>query len=204
MDWPSWWLLNCSLLIWGMVNLERHTYKRDDVVKNLNPRRIRNCTPYNRQVLPKRRKPTSLPLKMTCKSMKIQQGYENTQLGLLIDPKCDSLVSKVGQTTTMMDRSSTNKRSYTQCHLEEDLMLWCENRHPSIGNEGRSYIWYKRWPSAKSYPRCAPSEPKNLDYPQKYLLRVVAHLVSQTHFLSSLSKSRDEISFKGVPNPFYF
>jgi hypothetical protein len=23
----------CSLLIWGMVNLERHIYKRDDVVK---------------------------------------------------------------------------------------------------------------------------------------------------------------------------
>jgi hypothetical protein len=50
---------------------------------------------------------------------------------------------------------------------------------------------------AKSKPRCAPSEPKDLDYPQKFLLRVVAHLVSQTHFLSSLSKSRDEISFKG-------
>jgi hypothetical protein len=33
--------------------------------------------------------------------------------------------------------------------------------------------------------------------PQKFLLRVVAHQVSQTHFLSSLSKSRDEISFKG-------
>jgi hypothetical protein len=33
--------------------------------------------------------------------------------------------------------------------------------------------------------------------PTKVFLRVVAHLASQTHFLSSLSKSRDEISFKG-------
>jgi hypothetical protein len=34
-------------------------------------------------------------------------------------------------------------------------------------------------PSQK--PRCASSKPKNLDYPQKFLLRVVAHLVSQIY-----------------------
>jgi hypothetical protein len=38
----------------GFANLERHTYKRDDVV-NLNLRRIRCYTPYSEPVRPKRR-----------------------------------------------------------------------------------------------------------------------------------------------------
>jgi hypothetical protein len=32
----------------------------------------------------------------------------------------------------------------------------------------------KRWPSAMSDPRNAPSEPEDLAYQQKFLLRVVA------------------------------
>jgi hypothetical protein len=55
---------------------------------------------------------------------------------------------------------------------------------------------FKRWPGAKSKPRCAMSEP-NTYYPQKFLLRVVAHLVSQTHFLSASPNLGDEIFFKG-------
>jgi hypothetical protein len=33
MDWPPWRLLILFALVGGMVNLERHTYMRDDVVK---------------------------------------------------------------------------------------------------------------------------------------------------------------------------
>jgi hypothetical protein len=34
MDWPHDHYSYCSLLLWGMVILERHTYIRDDVVKS--------------------------------------------------------------------------------------------------------------------------------------------------------------------------
>jgi hypothetical protein len=44
-----------------------------------------------------------------------------------------------------------------------------------------------------------PSEPKNLDYLQKFLLRVVAHLdiPNPSFFLASLNLE-DEIPFKGA------
>jgi hypothetical protein len=48
----------------GFANLERHTYKRDDVV-NLNLRRIRCYTPYSEPVWPKRRITVSMNHKIT-------------------------------------------------------------------------------------------------------------------------------------------
>jgi hypothetical protein len=56
----------------------------------------------------------------------------------------------------------------------------------------------KRWPSAKSNPNNAPSEPKDIEYPQKFLLRVVAYLrnPNPSFFLASPNLG-DEISFKG-------
>jgi hypothetical protein len=48
------------------------------------------------------------------------EAMRTSQLGLPIDPKSDSSVSKVVQ---QMSLKHFNGGSYTQCHLEEDLML---------------------------------------------------------------------------------
>jgi hypothetical protein len=48
----------------GFENLERHTYKRDDV-ENLNLRRIRCYTPYSEPVWPKCRISVSMNHKFT-------------------------------------------------------------------------------------------------------------------------------------------
>jgi hypothetical protein len=48
----------------GFANLERYTYKRDDV-ENLNLRRIKCYTPYSELVWPKRRISVSMNHKLT-------------------------------------------------------------------------------------------------------------------------------------------
>jgi hypothetical protein len=58
-------LIICSHIV-GFANLERHTYKRDDV-KNLNPRRIICYTPCSEPVWPKRRISVSMNHKLTVK-----------------------------------------------------------------------------------------------------------------------------------------
>jgi hypothetical protein len=56
----------------------------------------------------------------------------------------------------------------------------------------------KRWPSAKSNPSYVSSERKDLAYPRKFFLRMVAHLGNPnlSFFLASLNLGV-EISFKG-------
>jgi hypothetical protein len=96
-------------------------------------------------------------------------------------------------------------QGFTQATLEGDVTSKFVNRHPPIGNKDEDRLWVqkmtqcqvKRWPSTKLKTKVWLIKPKDLDYPQKFLLRVVAHLVSQTHFISSLSNLGDEISFKG-------
>jgi hypothetical protein len=132
-------------------------------------------------------------------------------------PKEWPLSVQSSSTTTLMDRISTVERGCTRATLEGGLMPKFVNRHPPIGSEYRIQLWIqkmtecrvkskddlvtsqiKRWPSAKSNPRNTPSEPKDLAYPQKFLLRVVAHLGNpKPFFLLASSNLGDEISFKG-------
>jgi hypothetical protein len=135
---------------------------------------------------------TSLPLKMTCKVYVDQKkGIWNettrtSQLVLLIDPKSDSSMSKVDQNNYLDGQKLYKKRSYTQCHLKEDLMLWSVNRHPPIGNEGRRLHVVQKMTQCQVISKMCLPWTQNLDYPQRFLLRVVAHLVPQTHLFFKL------------------
>jgi hypothetical protein len=87
------------------------------------------------------------------------------------------------------------EQGYTHATLEGGLMPKFGDRHPPIGNKDRSQLWsqkmtqcqVKRWPNTKSKDDPVPSqtkvclfEPKDLDYPQKFLLRAVAYLGNPT------------------------
>jgi hypothetical protein len=90
------------------------------------------------------------------------------------------------------------EQSYTQASLRNtgNPSLWMDTHLLEMMIE--SIYRFKGWSSAKSKPRCSSSEPKDLDYPQKFLLRVVAHLgnLNPSFFLAS-PNLRDEIPFKG-------
>jgi hypothetical protein len=92
----------------------------------------------------------------------------------MIDPKSDPSVSKVVQQITLLDRSSTMEQSYTQASWRNigNPSLWIDTH--LLEMKSQDYYGFKRWPSAKSNPRCAYPGNKDLDYPQKSLLRVVA------------------------------
>jgi hypothetical protein len=80
------------------------------------------------------------------KSMKNQirvcnEVLRTSQLGLLIDPKGDSSVSKVVQQMTL---KYYNGGKLYSSHIEGDSTPGYVNRHTPIGNEGKSCNWYKR------------------------------------------------------------
>jgi hypothetical protein len=135
--------------------------------------------PHNRQVLPKRRNTVRMNHKLTVEDDLQVYGDQirvrnkaigTSQLCLLIDPKSDSSVSKVHQQLPCWTEALQWRKVILKPPWGKWMLLYVDT---PIGNEGRSYMWYKRWPSAKSKTRCAPSEPKDLDYPQKFRLRVV-------------------------------
>jgi hypothetical protein len=66
------------------------------------------------------------------------------------------------------------EQTYAQASLRNtrNPSLWLDTNLLEMKLE--SLYRFKRWPSAKSNPRCAYFEPKDLDYLQKSLLRVVA------------------------------
>jgi hypothetical protein len=53
-------------------------------------------------------------------------------------------VSKSGSTNVTVGLKHYNGGKLYSSHLEEEWMLLYVNRHPPIGNEDRSYMWYKR------------------------------------------------------------
>jgi hypothetical protein len=150
-----------------MVNLERHTYKRDDVVKP-KPYEDRILYPYNRQVLPKRRNTVRMnqrayrwrwlaSLWWSNKGMK--WSFENISTWSSDWPKEWLISVQSSSTTTLMDRSSTTEESYTQATLRKIgcHSVWIDTHLLEMKVEAT--YGFKRWPNAKSKPRCALSEP---------------------------------------------
>jgi hypothetical protein len=116
----------------------------------------------------------------------------------LIDPKSDPSVSKVVQQTTLLDRSPTMEQSYTQASLRNtgDPSLWIDTHLLEMKIE--SNYSFKRWPSAKSNPRCSYFKNKDLDCPQKFPFKGGSHLSTPNpSTLLASSNLGDEISFKG-------
>jgi hypothetical protein len=48
------------------------------------------------------------------------------------------------------------------------------NRHPPIVNEDEDYLWVQKMTQCQVKTKVFLIEPKDLDYPQRFLLRVVA------------------------------
>jgi hypothetical protein len=78
----------------------------------------------------------------------------------LSDPTSDPSVSKVVQQTTLLDRSSTMEQSYTQAYLGNtgNPSLWIDTH--LLEMKTQDFYGFKRWPSAKSKPKCGHLNPK--------------------------------------------
>jgi hypothetical protein len=134
MDWSPFVLLLLFALIMLALRTLSDIPTRGTTLLSLNLRWIRYYTPYNRQVLPnvgiRWGWTTSLPLKMTCKTMKIKQRIWNettrtSQLGLLIDPKSDSSVSKIVQQLPRWTEALQQRKLYsTPPRGTNDAIVW--------------------------------------------------------------------------------
>jgi hypothetical protein len=120
-----------------------------------------------------------------------------SQLGPLIDPKSDSSVSKVVQTTTTMDRSSTTKETILNAILRK---IGCYgvriDTHLLEMKEEEATYGTKDDQCQVISKLCLPRTQKPR-LPTKDSFKGGSPPSTLNNFLSSLSKSRDEISFKG-------
>jgi hypothetical protein len=65
-------------------------------------------------------------------------------------------------------------QGFTQATHEGDVTSKFVIRHPPIGNEERSQLWIQKMIQCQVKTKVYLVKPKDLDYPQKFLLRVVA------------------------------
>jgi hypothetical protein len=183
---------------------------RGTMLLSLNLRRIEYYTLIIGKVLPnvgiQWEWTTSLPLKMTCKGrwpsefryiqkcctksfnpkMELyedqirvwNESLRTSQLGLLIDPKSDSSVSKVIQQMSL--KLFNGAKLYSKPPWRRMNAIVCEMA-PSHWNEDRNWLWVQKMTQCQVKTKVCPVWTQDLDYLQKFLLRVVAHLVSQTH-----------------------
>jgi hypothetical protein len=108
------------------------------------------------------------------------EAMRTSWLSLLIDPKSDPSVSKVVQQISLLDWSTTMEESYTQAILRKIgcYSMWIDNHLLEMKVEA---TYGTKDDPVPSQTKVCPVWTQDLDYLQKFLLRVVAHLVSQIH-----------------------
>jgi hypothetical protein len=98
---------------------------------------------------------------------------ETTQLGLLINPKSDSSVSKVvHQLPCRIEALQWSKIILKQPLRKVGAQV--VNIHPPIVNEDEDYLWVQKMTQCQVKTKVFLIKPKDLDYLQKFVLRVVA------------------------------